>query len=196
MRFYNTQHNFYAGIDLHARSMFTHILDQSGKTVFEQDLPASPDAFRHAVNPFREGLVVGCECMFAWYWLADLCEDESIPFTLGHALYMKAIHGGKAKNDRIDAGKIAGMLRGGMFPMAYVYPRHVRETRDLLRRRSYFIRVAQRFPLAPALSPEAGEREKCGLTPSPPLRRLLKKSGDSGRLAATRRLCGGERGWT
>ncbi len=37
------------------------------------------------------------------YWLADLCEDDEIPFTLGHALYMKAIHGGKAKNDRIDA---------------------------------------------------------------------------------------------
>ena len=140
MRFYNQQHQFYAGVDLHARSMFTHILDQGGKTVFEQDLPASPDAFRHAINPFREGLVVGCECMFAWYWLADLCEDESIPFTLGHALYMKAIHGGKAKNDKIDAAKIAGMLRGGMFPMAYVYPRQMRETRDLLRRRSFFVR--------------------------------------------------------
>jgi len=25
-----------------------------------------------AVAPFRDGLVVGCECIFAWYWLADL----------------------------------------------------------------------------------------------------------------------------
>jgi transposase len=113
MRFYNQQHRFYCGVDLHARSMFTHILDHGGKTVFERDLPAGPDAFRDAVAPFRDGLVVGCECMFAWYWLADLCEDESIPFTLGHALYMKAIHGGKSKNDRIDAAKIAGLLRGG-----------------------------------------------------------------------------------
>jgi transposase len=78
--------------------------------------------------------------MFAWYWLGDLCEDESIPFTLGHALYMKAIHGGKAKNDRIDGAKIAGLLRGGMFPMAFVYPRQMRETRDLLRRRTFFVR--------------------------------------------------------
>ena len=54
--------------------------------------------------------------MFAWYWLADLCEDEGIPFVLGHALYMKAIHGGKTKNDKIDAAKIAGLLRGGIFP--------------------------------------------------------------------------------
>jgi hypothetical protein len=55
---------------------------------------------------------------------------------LGHALYMKAIHGGKAKTDRIDARKIAVLVRGGMLPQAYVYPRGMRETRDLLRRRA------------------------------------------------------------
>lgn len=140
MRLYNQSHAFYAGVDLHARSMFTHVLDQRGQTVFERDLSASPDAFLDAVAPFRQGLVVGCECMFAWYWLADLCEDQSIPFVLGHALYMKMIHGGKAKNDRIDAAKLAGLLRGGLFPMAYVYPRAKRQTRDLLRRRSFFVR--------------------------------------------------------
>jgi len=139
MRLYTGQHRFYAGVDLHARSMFTHVLDQRGQTVFENDLPASPDAFLDAVKPFRDGLVVGAECMFAWYWLADLCEDQRIPFVLGHALYMKAIHGGKAKTDKIDAGKLAAMLRGGMFPMAYVYPRAKRQTRDLLRRRSFFV---------------------------------------------------------
>jgi len=33
---------------------------------------------------------------------------------------MKAIHGGKAKNDTIDAQKIAVLRRGGMLPHAYV----------------------------------------------------------------------------
>jgi transposase len=140
MRFYNLQHQFYCGVDLHARSMFIHILNQQGDTVFAKDLAAGPEVFLDAIKPFRNGIVVGCECMFAWYWLADLCEDQLLPFTLGHALYMKAIHGGKAKNDRIDAGKIAGLLRGGMFPMAFVYPRQMRETRDLLRRRTFFVR--------------------------------------------------------
>ena len=140
MRLYSQQHRFYAGVDLHARSMFTHVLDERGRTVFERDLPASPEAFLSAVEPFRAGLVVGCECMFAWYWLADLCEDQRIPFVLGHALYMKMIHGGKAKTNKIDAAKLAGLLRGGLFPMAYVYPRAKRQTRDLLRRRSFFVR--------------------------------------------------------
>jgi len=53
---------------------------------------------------------------------------------------MKAIHGGKAKNDKIDAHKIATLLRGGMIPMAYVYLRGMRSTRDLLRRRLYLVR--------------------------------------------------------
>jgi len=52
--------------------------------------------------------------MFTWYWLADLCRDTGIPFVLGHTLYMKAIHGAKAKNDRIDSAKIAALLKGGL----------------------------------------------------------------------------------
>ena len=52
---------------------------------------------------------------------------------------MKAIHGGKAKNDKIDAHKIAVLLRGGMLPQAYVYPAEMRATRDLLRRRCHLV---------------------------------------------------------
>jgi len=78
--------------------------------------------------------------LFTWYWLADLCAQEGIPFVLGHARYMKAIHGGKAKHDTIDAQKIAVRLRGGMLPQAYVYPAEMRATRDLLRRRVHLMR--------------------------------------------------------
>ena len=145
MRFYNQQHRFYAGGDLHARTLYLHVLDTDGRTAFDRNLPARPDAFLDAVRPFRDGLVVGVECMFAWYWLADLCAAEGIPFVLGHALYMKAIHGGKTKTDRIDAAKIAGLLRGGLFPQAYAYPQALRETRDLLRRRTFLVRQRAQF---------------------------------------------------
>jgi transposase len=92
------------------------------------------------IAPYRQDVVVAVECMFTSYWLADLCARENIPFVLGHALYREAIHGGKAKNDKIDAHKIALLLRGGMIPMAYVYPLEMRSTRDLLRRRCRFAR--------------------------------------------------------
>lgn len=140
MRFYTGQHEYYCGVDLHARSMYVCVLDREGNTALHRNMPADPDVFLQAVQPFADGLVGGAECMFTWYWLADFCRDAGIPFVLGHALYMKAIHGAKAKNDRIDSAKIAALLKGGTFPVAYVYPREWRSTRDLLRRRLHFVR--------------------------------------------------------
>ena len=80
MRFYTTQHRYYCGIDLHARRTYICVPDAEGQN--------------------REDLVVAVEYIFTWYWLADPCAQEGIAFVLGHALYMKAMHGGKAKNDR------------------------------------------------------------------------------------------------
>ena len=140
MRVYTQQHRFYCGIDLHARSMHLCVLDQAGSVVLDKNIAARPETFLKAIAPFRADVVVGVECMYAWYWLADLCAQEKIAFVLGHALYMKIIYGAKAKNDQIDAGKIARLLRGGNFPLAYVYPKGMRETRDLLRRRNYLVR--------------------------------------------------------
>jgi transposase len=140
MRFYTQQHKCYCGIDLHARTMYLCILNQDGEILLHRNIKAAPEPFLKAITPYREDLVVCVECIFTWYWLADLCAQEGIPFVLGHALYMKAIHGGKAKNDTIDAYKIAVLLRGGMLPQAYVYPAEMRATRDLLRRRIHLMR--------------------------------------------------------
>jgi transposase len=139
MRFYNQPHRFYCGIDLHARTMHVCVLDAAGTIVYDRNLPCHFESLLTALTPFRDDLILGAECMFGWYWLADRCAEHDIPFVLGHALYMKLIHGAKAKNDKIDAGKIARLLRGGNFPLAYVYPRGMRETRDLLRRRCYLV---------------------------------------------------------
>jgi transposase len=120
--------------------MYVCILDQHGAKRVHKNLPTTPAAFLRLIAPYREDLVVGVEGIFTWYWLADLCQQEGIAFVLGHALYMKAIHGGKAKNDKLDAHKIAVLLRGGMLPQAYVYPAEMRATRDLLRRRCHLVR--------------------------------------------------------
>jgi transposase len=133
MRFYTTQHQFYCGIDLHARSMFLCIMDQSGKILLHRNYRADPDSLLRAIGPYREDLVVAAECIFTWYWIADLCSREGITFVLGHALYMKAIHGSKTKNDRIDSQKIAALLRSGMLPMADVYPQGMRFSDPVVR---------------------------------------------------------------
>jgi transposase len=137
MRFYTKQHKFYCGIDLHAKKMYLCILDESGQIRLHRNINTDRELFLKVIEPFREDIVVAVECMFTWYWIADLCDKEGIHFVLGHALYMKAIHGGKAKNDKIDSRKISVLLRGGMIPQAYVYPKKMRSTRDLLRRRNH-----------------------------------------------------------
>ena len=137
MRFYKKQHKYYCGIDLHARNMYVCILDQTGKTKVHQNIKTDAEQFFELIFPYLDDVVVGVECVFCWYWLADLCAEHQIPFTLGHALYMKAIHGGKTKNDKIDSYKIALLLKGSNFPIAYPYPAKWRATRDLLRRRMY-----------------------------------------------------------
>src|SRR5712692_8765328 len=140
MNFYRQQHKQYCGSDLHARAMYICVLDQHGTKLVHKNLPTTPDAFLRVIAPYREDLVVAVEGIFTWYWLADLWAKEGVAFVLGHALSMKAIHGGKAKNDKIEAHKIAVLLRGGMLPQAYVYPAEMRATRDLLRRRCHLMR--------------------------------------------------------
>jgi len=135
MRFYTQQHQFYCGIDRHARPMDVCILHHDGAMLVHRAMQASPETFLKAIAPSREDSVVAVECLFPWSWRADLCAHAGWPCVLGHALSRQAIHGGKAKNDRIDARKIAVFLRGGMIPQASVSPAAMRATRALLRRR-------------------------------------------------------------
>ena len=120
---------------MHARTMYLCIVNRDGEILLHRTRSAGPDPFLKAIAPYREDVVVCVACLFTGYWLADLCAREGMAFVLGHALSMKAIHGGKATNDTIDAQNIAVLLRGGMLPHAYVYPAEMRATRDLLRRR-------------------------------------------------------------
>ncbi len=140
MRFYNNMHPYYCGIDLHARTLYVCIIDQAGEVLVHKEIPDDPAKFQQILFPYIGNIVVGVECMHCWYWVSDFCEELSVDFILGHALYMKAIHGGKAKNDRIDSHKIAKLIRGGNFPLAYTYPKAMRATRDLLRRRIKIVR--------------------------------------------------------
>jgi Transposase len=120
MRFYTKPHPLYCGIDLHARTMYVCSLSQDGEGMLHRHMKASPDALLKAMAPYRDDLVIAVDCSFPWYWLADLWAQEGLPFVLGQALYMQAIHGGQTKNETIDSQKIAGLLRGGLLPQAAV----------------------------------------------------------------------------
>jgi hypothetical protein len=86
-----------ASIDLHARFMYVCTLSHDGEILVHCNMKAAPEPFLKAVAPYYDGLVVAVECVFTWVWLANLCAGQGIPFVLGHALYMKAIHCGTAQ---------------------------------------------------------------------------------------------------
>jgi len=73
MRFYNRQHRHYCGIDLHVKTMYICILDSTGQVLVHRNVPSTPAAFLEVVAPYRADLVLAAECMFTWYWLADVC---------------------------------------------------------------------------------------------------------------------------
>lgn len=140
MNFYNSTHPYYCCIDLHARILYVCIIDNDGQSIVHKEISADSNQLYALLEPYIGNIVVGVECMHCWYWVSDFCDDIGVDFILGHALYMKAIHGGKAKNDKIDSYKIAKLIRGGNFPLAYTYPKEMRATRDLLRRRMKIVR--------------------------------------------------------
>jgi transposase len=117
------------------------ILHQDGEILRHRNLKTRPEAFRKAIAPYREDLVVAVEWILTWSWLADLWARDHLPCVLRPALSMTASHGDKAKHDTLAAHNIAVLLRGGMLPKASVSPAEMRATRDLLRRRLQLTRT-------------------------------------------------------
>jgi transposase len=140
MKYYTTTTEFNCGIDLHARQMYVCVMDRQGKKLVHTNVKHNDfEFFLKLVAPYRHDLTVCCECMFGWYWLADACQAAGLTFVLAHALYVRAIHGGKNKNDRIDSEKLTHLLRSNLIPPAYVYPAEKRPLRALLRQRIFYV---------------------------------------------------------
>src|SRR6266446_180563 len=140
MKYYTSTTEYNCGIDLHARQMYVCVMDRQGKILVHTNVKDNDFAFfLKLVQPYRHDLTVCCECMFGWYWLADACQAAGLKFVLAHALYVKAIHGGKNKNDRIDSEKLTHLLRSNLIPPAYVYPAQKRPLRALLRQRIFYV---------------------------------------------------------
>jgi transposase len=145
MEYLRVNKQYYCGVDLHADVMYVCVMTKDGRIVLHHQLPTDFSRFHKAIKPFLKSIAVCAESTFNWYWLSDGCAQHGIPFFLGHALYMKLIHGGKAKNDKLDARVMADLLRTGFFPPAYAYPVRMRPTRDLLRRRHRFSNLRAGF---------------------------------------------------
>ena len=112
MKHYTSTTGFNCGIDLHGRQMYACVMDRLGNKLVHRNIKGNDFAyFLKLIAPYRHNLTVVSECTFNWHWLADACFEEGIEFVLAHALYLKLIHGGKNKNDRIDSEKLASLMQ-------------------------------------------------------------------------------------
>jgi hypothetical protein len=53
--------------------MYLCVLNQEGMIILHRDIRTNPDIFLKTIAPYREDIVVAVECIFTWYWIADLC---------------------------------------------------------------------------------------------------------------------------
>ena len=95
MKFMTPMTGFYCGVDLHARSLYICVVDRPGKILMHRKIGTDPEYFLRLIQPWGKDITVAVESTFNWYWLADVCASEDIPFALAHALYLNWSRYGK-----------------------------------------------------------------------------------------------------
>jgi len=131
----------YGGIDLHSNSNYLGILDEDDKKVCKKKLPNELSEVLKVLKPYKkkmEGIVV--ESTFNWYWLVDGLMDNGYKVHLANPSAIKQYEGLKHSDDARDAFHLAQLLKLGILPEGYIYPKEERPVRDLLRKRSQLVR--------------------------------------------------------
>jgi transposase len=130
----------YGGIDLHSNNSVVALLDEEDRVVYRKRLPNDAAGVLEALAPHREaivGLVV--ESTYNWYWLVDALMGAGYAVHLANTAAIIQYSGLKYSDDDSDAAWLAKLLRLGLLPEGYIYPKGERAVRDLLRRRSRLV---------------------------------------------------------
>lgn len=131
----------YCGIDLHANNSVVAVLDEHDRTIYEQRLPNDLATITEALSIYQPELAACVvESTYNWYWLVDGLQDAGFAVQLVNTAAVKQYDGLKHGGDFSDARHLAHLLRLGILPTGYIYPREQRAVRDLLRKRSQLVR--------------------------------------------------------
>lgn len=139
----------YAAIDLHSTNGVLSIIDGNDRLLFERRLPNDLAVVLQSLQPYRDDLVaIAVESTYNWYWLVDGLIDHGYSVRLVNTAAVPQYEGLKHGNDHTDARHLAHLLRLGILPTGYIYPRQARALRDLQRRRFQLVRQATALMLA------------------------------------------------
>jgi len=132
----------YAGSDLHGNNNLVGIIDEEGKRVFKKRVPNDPQLLRDVLKPYKGEIVgIAVESTYNWYWLVDALMEEGYKVHLANPAAIQQYWGLKHEDDKHDAFGLAEMLRLGILPEGYIYPKEARPVRDLLRKRGQLVRL-------------------------------------------------------
>ena len=135
--------SLYAAIDLHSTNSVLAVIDETDTSVRQRRLANDLPAILKELEPFRHeiaGVVV--ESTYNWYWLVDGLKAHGYRLHLANTAAVPQYAGLKYSGDESDARHLAHLLRLGLLPEGYIYPREERPIRDLLRRRFQLVRLA------------------------------------------------------
>ena len=132
----------YAAIDLHASNSFLAVVDREGKRVFKRKLVNDSAILLNALEPYKEGVQgIAVESTFNWYWVVDAMMEAGYRVHLANPAAIQKYSGMKHSDDNSDAVWLAEILRLGILPEGYIYPREERSVRDLLRKRTHLVKL-------------------------------------------------------
>jgi len=133
--------SLYCAIDLHSTNNVPVVIDDDDRILFQKRLPNDLSTVISALKPFRQDLHgVAVESTFNWYWLVDGLVDNDFNTLLVNPSAVKQYEGIKHTNDDTDAFHLAHLMRLGILPTGYIYPKTERAVRDLLRKRLQLVR--------------------------------------------------------
>jgi len=150
----------YAGIDLHSNNSVLVILDEQDRVLYEKRLPNDLRLILGALGPYRQSIeAVAVESTYNWYWLVDGLMEAGYPLRLVNTAAVKIYEGLKYTGDEHDARHLAHLLRLGILPTGYIYPKDERAVRDLLRKRAQLVhcRTAQVLSIQNLISRNTGK---------------------------------------
>lgn len=131
----------YGGIDLHSNNSVVAIVDTHGHKVFARRLLNDLVRIEQCLAVYRERLCgVVIESTFNWYWLVDGLMERGYQVHLANTTAIEQYNGLKHTDDESDAEYLANLLRLGILPEGYIYPKEDRAVRDLLRKRAHLVR--------------------------------------------------------
>jgi len=137
-----TDMELYAGIYLHSNNSVLVVLDGNDRVVYQKRLPNELDTMVTALRSCPGAITgVAVESTYNWYWLVDGLQAAGFAVHLVNTAAVKQYDGLKHSGDFSDARHLGHLLRLGILPTGYIYPREERAVRDLLRKRGQLVRT-------------------------------------------------------